>query len=90
MFMILKSHLNRRIQITRISDKAAINLHIAQIHVLESQHGDPNHPQNVINCPLYHCRAILKFSFKSVHNLLRNGKISDWAVSMVIWIATII
>ena len=44
---------------------------------LKSQHGDPN---NLINCSLYHCRAILKISSKSAHNLLSNYRISDWAV----------
>ena len=33
---------------------------IAQIPDLESHHGDPDHPKNLINFSLYHCRAILK------------------------------
>ena len=68
--------------------KAAYYLHNAWIPDLESQHGDPGHPQNLINCSLYHCRAFLKISSKSAHNMLSNGQISDWAVSMVIWITT--
>ena len=36
----------------------------------------------------YHSRAILKMSVESAHNLFSNGWISDWAFSMVIWIAT--
>ena len=39
--------------------KAAHYPHIAQIPDLESQHSDPDHPKNVINCSLYR-RAILK------------------------------
>ena len=31
----------------------------------------------LINCALYHCRAILKISYKSAHNLLSNGQIGD-------------
>ena len=37
-------------------------IHITQIPNLESQHGEPDHPKNLINCSLYHCRAILKIS----------------------------
>ena len=55
---------------------------------LESQHGDPDHPQNLLNCPLYHCTAILRISLKSTQHLLGNGRISNWTVGMVIWIAT--
>ena len=40
-------------------------------------------PHNIINCSLHNGRAILKFSSKSVQNLLSNGWISGWAVSMV-------
>ena len=36
--------------------------HIARIPDLESQHDAPDHPQNLINCSLYYCRAILKMS----------------------------
>ena len=32
----------------------------ALIRDLESQHGDPDHLKNLINCSLYHCRATLK------------------------------
>ena len=35
---------------------------------LEIQHGDPDHPKKLINCFLYHCRAIVKMSSKSTHN----------------------
>ena len=59
--------------------------HIAQIRDLKSQYGDPRHPKNAISY-IYHCRAIQKFSSKFAHNLLSNGQISTWAVSMVIQI----
>ena len=49
----------------QISNKTAYYPHIALIQDLENQHGDPVHPQNLINCSLYHCRAIMKFSSKS-------------------------
>ena len=58
--------------------------HIAQSLNLESQHGDPDQPKIIINCPLYNCRAILNISSKSAHNLLSNGQISVWAVSLEI------
>ena len=61
--------------------------HIARTPDLGSQHGDLDHPQNVINCSLYHCREILKIS-KSAHDLLGNCVISDWTVTMVIQIST--
>ena len=62
--------------------------HTAWIHDLASQHGDPDHPKNLINCSLYDCRAILKISSKSAYSLLSNGQIYDWAVSMMIQITT--
>ena len=34
-------------------------------------------PPKLINYSLYHCRALMKFSSKSAHNLLSNGHISD-------------
>ena len=40
-----------------------------------------DHPKNVINCSLYHCRATLEISSKFAHNLLSNCQISDLAVS---------
>ena len=67
-------------QRVQISDKAA------QIRDLESQY--PDHSKNLINCSLYCCRAILTIASKCNHNLLSNGRISNWAVSMMIWIAT--
>ena len=45
--------------------------YIARIPDLESKHGNPDHPKFLINCFLYYCRAILKISSKSTHNLLR-------------------
>ena len=42
----------------------------------------------LIDFSLYHCRAILKFSSKSAYNLLYNGWISNWTISMVIQITT--
>ena len=45
---------------------------------LGSQHGDPDQLKNLINCFLFHCRAILKILSKSAHNFLNNGRISDW------------
>ena len=50
--------------------KAAHYPHIAKIPDLERQYGDPDHLQFLINCSLYHCKAILKFSSKSTHNVL--------------------
>ena len=32
-----------------------------------------DHPKNLTSCSLYNCRAILKMSSKSCHNLLSNG-----------------
>ena len=61
---------------------------IVRIHDLESQLGDPDHPQNLINCSPYHCRAIPKISSKSTNNLLSNGQISHWTLSIVIRITT--
>ena len=72
----------------QISAKAAHYSHIAQIHDLESQHGDLDCHIDLISCFLYHCRAILKILSKSLHNLLNKDLISDWAVRMVIWITT--
>ena len=40
-------------------------------------------PQNLINCSLYHCRAILKLSSEFIQNVLSSDRISDWTVSMV-------
>ena len=45
-------------------------------------------PKHSINYSFYHCRAILKISSKFAHNLLTNCRISNWAVSIVIQIAT--
>ena len=42
----------------------------------------------ISNCSLCHCRAILTISSKSAYMQLSNGQISDWAISVVIWIAT--
>ena len=58
--------------------KAADYPLIAQVPDLGSQHGDPNHPKNLLNCSWYHCTVILKLSYKFAHNLLINGQISDW------------
>ena len=68
--------------------QAAHYLHIARILDLKNQHGDQDHPKYLINCSLHHCRAILKFSLQSVHNLLSNSRILDWAVNIVIQITT--
>ena len=57
---------------------------IAWIPDLKGQYRDPHHPNNLINSSLHNCGAILKISSQSVHNFLRNGRISNWAVSMVI------
>ena len=47
-------------------------------------------PPKIITVSMCDCRTILKYSSKSDRNLLSNGLISDWAVSMhmVIQIAT--
>ena len=39
--------------------------------------------QNLMNRYCYHSRGILTISSKPAHNLLSNGWISDWTVSMV-------
>ena len=39
---------------------------------MDTHHGDPDHHQNLKDCFLSHCRAILKISPKSAHNLLSN------------------
>ena len=65
-----------------------ITPHITQIPRLKSQYGDSDHLQNLINCSLYHCKAILNISSKSALSLLSNGPISSWTVSMVIWVST--
>ena len=51
--------------------EAAHYPHIAWIQDLESQYDDPDPtpPQILINSFLYDCRAILKISSKSAHNL---------------------
>ena len=72
----------------QISNKAAHYCHIVRILDLENQHGDLDHLKNLINCSLYHCRAILEILSTSAHNVLSNGRISDWTASMVIRIAT--
>ena len=43
----------------QISDKTAHYPYFARICNLES-HGDLDHNKNLINCFLYHCRAILR------------------------------
>ena len=43
--------------------------HIARIHNLASKHGDSDYTKYLINCSLYYCRAILKISPKSSHNV---------------------
>ena len=70
-------YVNESTQTAQTSAKEAYYL-IARTPDLESQHGNPDHPKNFINCSQYHCRAILKISSKSAHNLLRNGWISNW------------
>ena len=69
------------------SAKAAHFPHTSQIPDLVSQHGESDYPKILIICSLYHCTTILNISAKSAHNLLGNGQINDWAISMVIWIA---
>ena len=69
------------------SAKAAHYSYIAWTPDLESQHGDPDHPENLISYSLYHCSVTLKCSSKCAHNLLSKCWISDWAVSMEIQIA---
>ena len=78
---------NKSTQRAQIFVKAAHYPDIAWINDLESQHGDPDHPKNLIKYSLYHCRRVLKILRKSTHNLLSNGRISDWTISMVIQFA---
>ena len=62
---------------------------IALIPNLESQRGDtdyappPPPKKKKINCSLHHGRAIVEIGSKCIHNLLSNGGVSDWAVSIV-------
>ena len=58
----------------QISAKAA---HCPDSQFRESAWWSRSH-KNFINCSWYHCRAILKFSSKSTHNLLSYGWISYW------------
>ena len=67
--------------------KAAHYPHVERICDLESQHSDPDHPNNLINYSLCHGRAIVKMSSKSAHNLVSNDH-SVCTVIIVIWIAT--
>ena len=41
-----------------------------------------DHSQNLIHVSLYHCRNILNNSSKSPHDLLSNGRITDWSTCM--------
>ena len=81
-------HNTRALRAQTFLAKTAHNPHIAKIPDLESQHGDSDQLKNLISCSLYHCRVFLKISSKCAHNLLSNGWISNWTVSMVIRIAT--
>ena len=84
-----KSYYNKSTQRAQTSlAEAGHYPHIVWIPDLNSQHGDPDHPQSLLNCFIYHCSAILKISSKSAHNLLSNGPICDWTVRMVIRITT--
>ena len=80
---------NKGTQRAQTSAKAAHYLHIALIPSLGSQVNDPYHPQNLFNCFLYNCRAILKISLNSTYNLLGNVHISNLTVSMVIQMISI-
>ena len=64
-------------QRAQTSAKLRHKSHIARIPDSESQHGDPDHPKNLINCSLYHYRAIMKTASNSAHNWWSNGRISD-------------
>ena len=88
LFLVIgTSNDNKRTWSKQISDKAAHYPILSRFFDLESEHGDPDHLKSLINCYLYHCRGILKMSSKSAYNILSNSLISDWAVSMLIWIA---
>ena len=56
--------------------------------VMIFQHGDPDITTNLVNSSLSNCRDILQIASKYAYILLSNGRVSDWAVSMVIWIVT--
>ena len=60
-----------------ISTKAAYYPYHAWIRDLESQHDDPDHSQNLIDCFLYHCRAILKIASKSSHDFRLDNRHCD-------------
>ena len=48
---------------------------------------DSDRYQNLMICSFYHTIPLQKISLQSIH-ILSNGHISDWAVSMVIQVAT--
>ena len=54
-FEITENIINKSTQRAQISAKAAHYPHISQIHDSESEHGDPDHSQNLINCSLHQC-----------------------------------
>ena len=56
---VVKQQTTRTLR-AQISDKAAHYSHITKIRDLESLHayGSPDHPQKLIICSLYYCRAI--------------------------------
>ena len=55
---------------------------------LECQHSDPEHPKKLINCSMYNYRTILEISSKSTNIFWSNDWIFDWAINMLIQIAT--
>ena len=59
---ILISESNKSNQKVQTLAKVAHYHHIARIPDLESEHIDPDHLKNLINCLLYHRRAILNIS----------------------------
>ena len=67
--------------------KAAHFPQMAQNSNLECQDSNPDYPPNLINCSLYHCRAYPE-NVSKIQNLVSNGWIFNWAISMVIQIVT--
>ena len=49
-----------------------VTLYVVYIIFMLKTDGDQDHPGNFNNCSLYHCRAILQISSKSIFNILRN------------------
>ena len=80
--------LNKSTQKTQISlARTARYPHIAQIPNLESQRSRMT-LKKIINCFLYHCKALPIIWSKFANKLLSNGQIPNWTVNMVTQMTT--